>query len=786
MRNKVMIPLLFLMLCAFLCDAAQAVDEAAFAQFDSLPTEYVIAVDQSDSVSGTYVQRNEAIVSLVNGLPYDATHCALLYFTYEEKWGEDEKLSEMMDMSVQQNRDDLIKKAQGSEGSYQEPIDLAEMMRVALSKFSDYDSDRQSLGTSVRHIIYVITDGKGGDAKDQNANKRSQEDFESLCRKYAELGDLYIIYVSGDEQWLSELCDGLGTMPVTIDETENGAEFRNRLTRREPGESAKVLSIENFDSLETALMNLRYADADEIINRTRSESGAVSFVIPPLGVKELSIALSGGKRVTETLEHLSRLNDKFDLLQAVQTENDSVITIPSKLGLPAGEYRMNVITNSPVSLVIAMRYGFRTDYHLDGLEKNGTLPVNMPIPLRMELFNPDGSLIKDDVPLSMKVYRQGETGDWIELLSAPNGTLLRLTEENENLRFVPVVNGREQETFWNVRAQFLPLELSSKTFSVSSFWPGRKILFLANVSDALNGPFFPSRDVQFSVSNANGDIALTKIKEGKRETLYVELDMKLFAQPYDFLVKVTDAAKQVSEASWRVYTHVGFQDFSLWALVLLALALLAGKVRKKRKEKLERQAQEAAENELRRRKEKEKQAYEQYLQPNDKLFIRAGLSCKITMKSGEIMMGALGLTNQRGKPRRGCLIRDIPMYCLNDDKRIIACSNPLPFGLWRHNPNFRRTELIFPETENIRSFDADGDEPTQIVPCCPVTIPSLLQKQNIDSASAQLFIYSVSDMETQGRFRSVTLETPDLRADFFLEYYTTRPPFYWSERERCN
>lgn len=426
---------------------------------DGRITEYVLAFDNSGSMSDSLEKRNAAMNAIIRGLPHDRTHVTAFPFSGNSQGG----LQDILPMSEEKFRK-IIESVVEESGDAKGGTNLGLMMEMAIGRFSD-----QSLDNSKRHILYVITDGWSDGDTEEIAKARDQKFF-SMCEEYREKVDVYVIFVSEDGEVLQNLCMGLNTQPVGLSDSSTSTllSSKNQLIEWEDGddgrrkEYAKVLSIPDLEMLETALLLLQYAntDVDSVFFRTAEEDTVVSFPIPPLCTQKLTIALSGGASAKETLSDLEWENGKTDLLQdAVVGDDPSVVTIYDADGLQPGLYTMKIKTDTKLSAVFSYQNNYMVRYALENLDNPVLPPAGSEAALQMQLLRPDGTPLAEDaaVALSMRVERlEGDdTADTYCELNDQEQLSFASLGVGDRLRFYPVVIcsgvGEKIDDFWDVQ-----------------------------------------------------------------------------------------------------------------------------------------------------------------------------------------------------------------------------------------------------------------------------------------------------------------------------------------------
>lgn len=426
---------------------------------DGRITEYVLAFDNSGSMSDSLEKRNAAMNAIIRGLPRDRTHVTAFPFSGKSQGG----LQDILPMSEEKFRK-IIESVVEKSGDAKGGTNLGLMMEMAIGRFSD-----QSLDNSKRHILYVITDGWSDGDTEEIAKARDQKFF-SMCEEYREKVDVYVILVSEDGEVLQNLCTGLNTQQVELSDSSTNTllSSKNQLIEWEDGddgrrkEYAKVLSIPDLDMLETALLLLQYAntDMDSVFFRTAEENTVVSFPIPALCTQKLTIALSGGASVKETLSDLKWENGKTDLLQdAVIGDDPSVVTIYDADGLQPGLYTMKIKTDTKLSAVFSYQNNYMVRYALKNLDNPVLPPAGSEAVLQMQLLRPDGTPLAENaaVALSMRVEcleGANPADTYCELNNQEQLSFANLGV-GDRLRFYPVVicsGVREKiDSFWDVQ-----------------------------------------------------------------------------------------------------------------------------------------------------------------------------------------------------------------------------------------------------------------------------------------------------------------------------------------------
>lgn len=395
-------------------------------------TEYIIALDSSGSMDDSIAARNAAASALIQSLPGGNTSATAFFFsnTCETPLG----ILPMDEDEARQNLATTVEKSTSTGGG----TDLGLMMRTAVGLFGGEGAD-----PSVRHILFVITDGQS-DGENGLAEIRDQEFF-SLCQAYRDTVCTYVIYIS-DDVLPDSLCRGLRTEPITLEDNnpDTLAACAERLASQEPGELAKVLSISNFDLLETALL-LCLSTGDDVFCRVVDQDAVIDFEIPPFCIQTLTIALSGGVSVREALSGLKQEGSETDLLDIAEIgAAPSIAAIHSEGGLPPGRYTMSVKTDTPLSIVVSYQCNFQIQYGLDGLDQPLSPPAGTQTTLHMRLLDPNGMPLESfgSLELSMNIYRKLENGtsEWYALVKNGGTFSAAGLEEAEQLQFYPVVS----------------------------------------------------------------------------------------------------------------------------------------------------------------------------------------------------------------------------------------------------------------------------------------------------------------------------------------------------------
>ena len=624
-------------------------------------TEYVLALDNSGSMLGSVGERNAAAAALIRSLPYEKTRATAFFFS-----DTCEVPLDIRPMSQEEFRQELATTVEQNTTAMG-GTDLGLMMRTAVNLFSG-----EGRNQSVKHVLYVVTDGQS-DGRDGLAQARDQEFF-SMCEAYRETVDIYVIYVS-DSAPPGSLCTGLNTQPITLEDSSSETldACTSQLATWNGTEYAKVLSISDIDLLETALMLLRFSNGDTVFHRKADQDTIISFEIPPLCVQELTIALSGGASVKETLGELKRETDEADLLRmASMGEDPSTATIYREHGLAPGTYTLAVKTDAPVSVIFSYQYGFQIRFGLAGLDEPLAPPAGTEAVLQMQMLAPDGTPVEEaNAPeLSMNIYRRLADGTSELYASVKNGGTFSAAalDEEDCLMFYPVVSysGVESE--------------------LDSFWevcPSEKL-------------------------------------------------------------PVIDAPSY--SAAWPVFAAI------------VAALILAGCIYLYLCQKL-RQWNQA------RSQKKNRQSEDDVVKEAPQFtgdFIRAGIRWQITtQKNGKpiYLLGGLGLTDGKGKPRGGRDLSKEKMWRQTGSGVLKDWLNPLDFCLWSYSQERKCTELILREDDGTKITYSDVLHHEYTAPCGK---------------------YRFFGVNETARYGTVTLEIKklELKASFQLEYYREKEPLY--------
>lgn len=431
---------------------------------DRQDNEYVIAIDNSGSMIDSVDKRDAAANALIQGMPYDnRLRCTVFYFSDKD----DDILQDILPMHKSDFREIISEALQENDG-VEGGTDLGLMMQMAINRFSD-----QGIDPLTRHVLYIISDGwsDGENREDRDAK------FFSLCERYRETINTYVIYVSEDNKVLQKLSDGLHTEPVELkNSSENDLDtYRNRLIKWDNSddgngkESAKILAIPDVNLLETALLLLQYAnmDMDSTFYRIAEKDRTVSFRLPPFCTQELTIALSGGASVKDSLHELNWSGDfnNTDLLDtATVGDNPSVVTVYNEHGLPSGLYTMDILTDTKISAVFAYQNNYKIRYCLENSDDPQLPAAGSETVLQMQMLAPDGTPLPEaDTPaLSLRVERLGKDDAFHPYCSVNNQEKISFSglKEGDWLRFYPVLTYKgtpnELDGFWDVHLSERP------------------------------------------------------------------------------------------------------------------------------------------------------------------------------------------------------------------------------------------------------------------------------------------------------------------------------------------
>lgn len=711
-------------------------------------TKYVIALDNSASMEDVVAQRNAAARALIYSLPCEKDIQATLFF-FTAKTRAPLDLLPMDQPAERQKLLDLLDDEMEAIGG----TNLANMLETALEKFGD--------GQNERRVLFTVTDGSNYGTSEEVAEM--DEAFFRLCEENRDKVDIYIVYVS-EEAMPEKLEKGLHTEAITLEEDSEDA--ISRLTVWEEEETAKILLIPDFDDLEAALMNLRFSDAGAVFNRKIEESGTISFPVFPLCAQEITISLSGGTSAQNAVRSV-KVGGEEDLLSREEVEfAESMITLQSQKGLPAGLYTMDVSANQPFSMVIACKYNYQFRYGFLETEDVEELPAGQDLTLHMLLTSPDGDELPadDSVALSMNVYGRDASGELSLLREIPNnGTLPgELLKDAASLELRPVVAYGgvkvEREQGWTVRSTDLPPTLQNRRFFKPVWFPGSEEISLCKVQDVAADRETPAEEIQISSVGEDGSL----LRQEGDTLFFLEEDSGPWPlwKTYCFSVTATDASGQTARADWSVET-VAVMPILLGIVCIVFVVILLAWTRHEWKRKRAEEEQKAAKEKSDRRARE--QAYREELKVDAEIFIRAGLCWALRDKQGEIThIGGLGLTNEEGRLQGGCDLTEVPVYCLDETGKVTDCKNPLSFGLWRYSASRKCTELLLPAHPGasdcgVKELKHRVDGPSE-------------------TSEGDVICYGVN--ETLPR-REVRLKTEQGIFTFRLEYYTDQPPFYF-------
>lgn len=709
-------------------------------------SEYVIALDQSGSMKGSEAERNAAAIALINSLPEESW--ATVFFFTDQIEDETPNMLSMADSSQREQLIETVKQHETAVGS----TDLGGMMETALSLFSDRDK-----GSSRRQTVFVITDGMSYGANGL-AESRNEEFFR-LCQENRDKVETYVVYIS-ENDLPESLSKGLRTQPIGLDSQDGDTvdECRSRLTVWEEGEAAKILSIPNTAYLETALMNLRFAEADAIYNRNARQDTTISFPVYPLHAQEITIALSAGASVLDTIQSI-KVNGGKNLLETAMINEDlSTLTLSSETGLKEGLCTVDVSTQSPVSFVIACQYGYQIQYGFAGADTPQKPPVNVPLTFYMRLTGPDGSPLEasDSVMLYALMRQGGPDGDWQEKVIR-NGEEIQLTQLQEDgvLELLPAISyGDVEETGFSpwplVPTDYSPV-LSGKTDWYKLVSREGRIL-LGRADEIVTERETPLEDLTFT-----SDFDSFKIIY-EAPNLYLLPAQKLewaLWNTVEIEVSVQDSAGQRDTARWTV-NMIQFMPLLMIILGALSLGVFVTAVRNLRKKN--KLAKLRAEQDKKRTAAARRNAYAGEVSIGDTA-VRAGIRWKI-IKDEKTYIGGLGLTAEDGSARTGCQLHKARSYTW-DGSGLRSVENPLPFGIWKYSESQKHMELILRITPDTKIGKADK-QMTRKIPGESEEAPGLCG-------------FGVSrDIP----FHEICIETHELSAVFQLEYYTDQNPLY--------
>ncbi len=642
---------------------------------DRQMTEYVLAYDNSGSMSDSLEKRNVAIQAIIRSLPYEGSHATAFPFSNESS----ETLQDILPMSEDELRETIEGVVQGS-GDAKGGTDLGLMMDLAIGRFSDLGQD-----SSMRHVLFIITDG-WSDGADGIAKARDEKFF-SMCKDNREKVDIYVIYVSENRTILQNLATELHTQPIEL--ADNNADTlnvnRNRLVEWEVGsngtrkEYAKILSIPDLDLLETALLLLQYAntDADSVFYRTAEKDAIVSFRIPALCTQELTIALSDGASVQETLCDLKwEGNNALDLLKtAVTGDNPSVVTIRKEDGLPAGLYTMKIKTETKLSVVFSYQNNFKVQFGLENIDNPMMPPAGIETALQMRLLRPDDTPMQeeDSVVLSMRV---------------------EYLEEDEPAKPCCELNNREKITF-----------KSLKEGAQLRFHPE---IICSGIREKLDGfwDVQPSEPPESKPQNF-----LCKFAHWCQNSTHLHNILSGLPEPDPF-IDILDRSIPMLRLLLGVLTAVVFfMWFYTWKSFI--------------------------DTKIAERQHREEQ-WQKEIQLTDD-FVGAGICWKITEEGWirkKSYVGSLGPKDDNGRFRQGCDLSKTFVCCMENSK-LVKRRNPLKFCRWRYSPERHRTELVLmvdnqtiikyeennllyyeiskPSGSKLKCFGVDEEHPSGIV-----------------------------------------------------------------------
>jgi len=700
-------------------------------------SQYLIALDRSFSMDGSILERNAAAVALVNSLPEDSKATAFFFSTSFEE------VSDMLPLSERREQlTDAIKCRTTANGG----TDLGGMMQKALSLFTDLGKDR-----TIHHVLFVVTDGES-DGEGGLSDRRDQKFFQ-LCEKNRDTVDTYIVYVS-DKKTPESLCNGLHTTPITLTDNAEGTDSmdlcRSRLSVWDENEYAKIISIPDAGQLETALLNLRLADADAIYNRTLDHDMTVSFPVFPLHAQEITVALSGGADIGSTITTL-RNEEDTDLLQsAAIAPNASLLTLSNEDDLKPGLYTMDISASEPVSLIIACKYSYQVQFGFTGTDEPEKPPANMPSIFHMRLSTPDGKILEDSeyVAVSADIYKNGAY--WRTLSS---GEAVNLPLTDGKLSLSPVVSyGGVKEVLpgtWEVQPTDLPPALSDGSFLLWTLSRRPEQMSLCDANKVVSDRETLLKNLHFSFQPGGftGEVA-----ENGRLCLNMEDEIRLdLWNTWPLSVSVEDGAGQKAEAQWSLtviwFTPVLVLLAALLALFVVLAFLWTRKVKKKRANDRQREIEVQMARIV-------KDKYIQDIALNNH-FIRAGLSWKIE-KDGEIYIGGLGLTNPSGEPQRSHSLPQTQSFSLRKEK----CPTPFPFGIWKYDEKRGCTVLILKTTSDLQYQVKE----------CKLVFPA-----GYEYDGGRLVSFGVNQEHPH---QEIIVTENGLRAEFYLEYYTDQEPFY--------
>lgn len=711
-------------------------------------TKYVIALDNSTSMEDVVAERNAAARALIYSLPCEKDIQATLFF-FTAKTRAPLDLLPMGQPTERQKLLDLLDDEMEALGG----TNLANMLETALEKFGD--------GQNERRVLFAVTDGSNYGTSEEVAER--DKAFFQLCEDNQDKVDIYIVYVSEDAV-PEKLEEGLHTKAITLEEDSEDA--ISRLTVWEEEETAKILLIPDFDDLEAALMNLRFSDTGAVFNRKIEESGTISFPVFPLCAQEITISLSGGASARDSVRSI-KVDGEEDLLSREGVEfTDSMITLRSQKGLPAGLYTMDVSANQPFSMVIACKYNYQFRYGFLETEDVEELPAGQDITLHMLVASPDGDELPadDSVALSMNVYCQDASGELSLLWEIQNkGTLPgELLKDGGSLELRPVVAYGgvkvEREQGWTVWSTDMPPTLKDRHFFKPVWFLGSKETSLCKVKDVAADRETPAEDIRVSSVGEDGPLLR---QEGDTLFFLGEGGGRWpFWQTYRLSATAMDASGQTALAVWSVQT-VAVLPILLGIVCIVIAVILLTWMHRVRKRKREAKEQTAAKE--RRDRRVQEQAYREELKVDEEIFIRAGLCWTLRDEQGETThIGGLGLTNEEGWLQGGCDLTEVPVYCLDEAGKVTDCENPLPFGLWRYSTSQKCTELLLPASLDVSD--------------CGVKELKRVVKSPPETTEGDIMCFGVN--QTLPR-REVRLKTDQGTFTFRLEYYTDQPPFYF-------
>lgn len=710
------------------------------------PTKYVIALDNSGSMSGVVKERNAAARALIYSLPYEENvQATVFFFTSEARAPVD--LLPMNQENERQKLLDLLDDDMEVKGG----TDLGVMLEKALEKFGDGQDGRQAL--------FVVTDG-GNDGTPSEIVEKDKNFFNLCAEARDNQVNVYIVYVSEDES-LGKLEKGLKTTAITLDESSEDSISRLTVWREE--EKAKILLIPSVDNLEAALLNLRFSDADAVFNRKIMEDGTVSFPVFSLCAQEITIAVSGGSAKDAILS--VKVDGGEDLLsQDGGKFTNSGVTLRNQKGFPNGLYTVDVQAERPFSMVIACRYNYQLRYSFLETEDAGEPPAGLDATLHMLAVDPDGNELPADgsVSLSMNVYDLDDSGAHSLLREIRDGDTLpgSLLKADVPLELRPVVAyggiSEERSQSWTIQPTDLPPILDDKSGIKLALFSGAKGISLGKINDIVADRETPAEDIL--ISNMGDGPALEK-REDKLFLVDKDGGNWLLWKTYHISAIATDASGQSAVKDWSV-TVVAVLPIILGILGIVIAVCLVGWIYFEWQEK--RDAKKRVAELKQREREAQKQLYLKEVEADRSIFIRAGLCWTVRNSENETThIGGLGLTDEKGQIQGGCDLSKVLVYCLDETGGVTDCPNPLEFGRWRYSETHNCTELLLRASTDVS--DCGIEELKRVI-------------KNPEEKEGDIICFGVNQALPS---REVQMETSQGTITFRLEYYTDNPPFYF-------